>query len=174
MIRTKTNVKYLKLAGIAGLIIIIDQITKAVILDGLPLHHSVSVISNFFSLTHIQNPGGAFGFLADHSSNLRSILFLFASLLAIGLLFYLYTHTPKTQPLLATGFSLMLGGALGNLIDRVRFGKVIDFLDFYIGNLHWPAFNVADSAITVGIAIFLFHLLLKKRPDPDEQETKKD
>lgn len=67
--------------------------------------------------------------------------------------------------MLATGFSLILGGAVGNLIDRIRFGEVVDFLDFYIGNYHWPAFNVADSAISVGIAIFLFHLLLKKMPE---------
>jgi signal peptidase II len=66
--------------------------------------------------------------------------------------------------LLATGFAMIFGGAIGNLVDRIRFGKVVDFLDFYIGNLHWPAFNVADSAVSVGIAIFIFHLLFKKMP----------
>jgi signal peptidase II len=77
----------------------------------------------------------------------------------------LYKKTPATHPLLASGFALIFGGAIGNLIDRVRFGKVIDFLDFFIGNLHWPAFNIADSAISVGITIFAVHLVLKKMPD---------
>ena len=67
--------------------------------------------------------------------------------------------------MLATGISLILGGAVGNLIDRVRFGKVVDFLDFYLDDFHWPAFNIADSAVSVGIVIFLFHLLFKKMPE---------
>jgi signal peptidase II len=80
-------------------------------------------------------------------------------------IFLLYKNTPKTHSLLAAGFALIFGGAAGNLIDRIRFGKVVDFLDFYIGNLHWPAFNIADSAITIGIAIFIFHILFKKMPE---------
>ncbi|MGD8293829.1 MAG: signal peptidase II, partial [Desulfobacterales bacterium] len=91
--------------------------------------------------------------------------FLFISSLAVGLIFYFYKKTPSSQPILATGFALIFGGAIGNLIDRIRFGNVVDFLDFYIGNHHWPAFNVADSAITIGISIFIFHLLLKKVPE---------
>jgi signal peptidase II len=93
------------------------------------------------------------------------MLFGLISSLAVGLIFYFYRNTPKTHPLLATGFALIFGGALGNLIDRVRFGKVVDFLDFYLGSYHWPAFNIADSAITVGVAIFLIHLVFKKLPE---------
>lgn len=157
--------KYTRLAGVSGLVVILDQITKAAILINLPLHHSISVIPGFFNLTHIHNPGGAFGFMANQSSSLRSVIFLLVSILAIGLVYYFYKNTPKTHTWLATGFALIFGGAIGNLIDRIRFGKVVDFLDFYVGNYHWPAFNVADSAITVGIAIFLFHLLFKKMPE---------
>ncbi len=164
-VSSSRHYKYIKLAIIAGLIVIFDQITKAVILNAMPLYHSVPVIPGFFSLTHIHNPGGAFGFLANQSSSIRNFLFLFISLLAICLIFYFYKNTPKTHPLLSTGFAMIFGGAIGNLIDRIRFGKVVDFLDFYIGNLHWPAFNVADSAVTVGIFIFIFHLLLKKLPE---------
>lgn len=159
------NSKYTKIVGIAGLIVILDQITKAVILNTLPLYDSISVIPGFFSLTHIQNPGGAFGFMANHSSNLRQIIFLFVSSLALGLIFYFYKNTSRTHPFLATGFAMIFGGAVGNMIDRIRFGKVVDFLDFYLGNLHWPAFNVADSTISIGMAIFLFHLIFKKIPD---------
>jgi signal peptidase II len=156
--------KYAKLAVISGLIAIFDQISKAVVLKNLPIHDSIPLISGFFSITHIQNPGGAFGFMANQSSSLRSVIFIFISLLAIGLVYYFYRNTPKTHPWLASGFALIFGGAIGNLIDRIRFGKVIDFLDIYIGSYHWPAFNVADSAISIGVAIFLFHLLFKKMP----------
>jgi signal peptidase II len=78
---------------------------------------------------------------------------------------WFYFKTPPTHPYLAGAFGMIFGGAVGNLIDRVRFGTVTDFLDFYVGNLHWPAFNIADSAITIGIGIFLLHLLLKKMPE---------
>ena len=160
----KFKAKYLKLAGVAGTVVILDQITKAVIFAFLPQHHSISVLPGFFNLTHIQNPGGAFGFMANQSLSWRNWIFLFISSLAIGIIFYFYKNTPKTHPLLSTGFALIFGGALGNMIDRIRFGKVIDFLDIYIGSYHWPAFNIADSAISIGMAIFLYHLLFKKMP----------
>jgi len=156
--------KYTKLAVISGLVAILDQITKAIILKNIPLHHSVTVIPRFFNITHIHNPGGAFGFMASQNSSVRNLLFLFLSSLAVCFVFYFYKNTPRTHPLLATGIALIFGGAIGNLIDRIRFGKVVDFLDFYIGTYHWPAFNVADSAITVGIIIFIFHILFKKMP----------
>lgn len=165
MFLSKIDAKYRKLACVAGLIIIIDQITKAVILSFLPLYRFIEVIPGFFSLTHIQNPGVAFGFMSNQSSSLLNIIFLFVVSLAICLIFYFYINTPKKHTLLATGFALIFGGAIGNMIDRIRLGKVVDFLDFYIGNFHWPAFNVADSAISVGIVIFLFHLLFKKMPE---------
>jgi len=164
MIRTLFRDKYIKLVSVAGLVVIIDQITKAAILYKLPLYHSVSVIPGFFNFTHVHNTGGAFGFMANQSPSLRVILFVFVSLLAIGLIFFLYINTPRTHPFLAMGLAMIFGGAIGNLIDRIRLGEVVDFLDFYIGNLHWPAFNIADSAVSVGIAIFIFHLLFKKMP----------
>jgi len=165
MIFANLKIKYQKLAVVAGIVIVVDQITKAVILKNLPLYSSVAVIPGFFSLSHIHNPGGAFGFLASQSLSVRSTIFLLISSLAVCLILYFYRSTPKTHPLLATGFALIFGGALGNLIDRLRFGKVVDFLDFYIGNYHWPSFNIADSAITVGVTIFLFHLVFNKLPE---------
>jgi signal peptidase II len=157
--------KYFKLAIVAGLIITVDQITKILISNFLPEHQSVSVIPGFFNITHIRNPGGAFGLLAEASPFLRNLMFLFISSLAVCLIFWFYKKTPQSHPILASGFALIFGGAIGNLIDRIRFGKVVDFLDFFIGNLHWPAFNIADSAISIGIGIFALHLLLKKMPD---------
>jgi len=157
--------KYIKLAIIAGLIIAADQLTKTLIYNFLPLHQSISIIPGFFNITHIHNPGGAFGFLSDKSPQLRNFIFLFISSLAVCLIFWFYKKTPPSHPVLAFGFALIFGGAIGNLIDRIRNGWVIDFLDFFVANLHWPAFNVADSAISIGIFIFALHLLLKKMPD---------
>jgi signal peptidase II len=159
------NNKYTRLVVIGGLVVIVDQLTKALILSYLPFNHNTPVIAGFFNITHIHNPGGAFGLMADLSAGLRTIIFLFISSLAVGLIFYFYNKTPQSHPWLAAAFALILGGAIGNLIDRIRFGIVVDFLDFYIGQLHWPAFNIADSAISVGITIFVFHLLFKKMPD---------
>jgi signal peptidase II len=156
--------KYIKLAGVAGLIVLLDQITKAHILQSLALNHTTAIIPGFFNITHIHNPGGAFGLMANLNASMRAILFLIISSLAVGLIFYFYQKTPPTHRWLATAFALIFGGAIGNLIDRVRFGTVVDFLDFYIGTLHWPAFNVADSAITIGICIFVYHILFKKMP----------
>ncbi len=156
--------KYTRLAAVAGLVVVGDQVSKALILKYLPLHHHIAVIAGFFDIVHIHNPGGAFGLLAGMGSGMRTLVFLFISSLAVGLILYFYIKTPSTHRLLATGFALIFGGAIGNLIDRLRFGVVVDFIDVYIGAYHWPAFNIADSAITVGIFIFLFHLLFKKMP----------
>ena len=157
--------KYLRLAVITGLVVLADQVTKALILAYLPYHQSITVVPGFFDITHIHNPGGAFGLMANMSVTVRTIVFLLASSLAVGLIFYFYIKTPSSYVFLAVGFALIFGGAIGNLIDRVRLGIVIDFLDVYIGDYHWPAFNIADSAITVGIFIFGYHLLFKKMPE---------
>jgi len=157
--------KYGRLLLIAGTIIIADQITKAIVLAKMALYQSIVVIPGFFSLTHIHNPGGAFGFMARQSPTIRIGLFIVASTAAIVLIFIFYRQIPRTHRVLSAGLALIFGGALGNLVDRFRFGKVVDFLDFYVGGMHWPAFNVADSAICVGVAIFLFHLVFRKLPE---------
>ena len=157
--------KYTKLAVVAGLVVLADQITKALILKYLPYHQNITVIAGFFDITHIHNPGGAFGLMANMNETVRTIVFLLAASVAVGLIFYFYIKTPRGYSFLAVGFALIFGGAIGNLIDRVRMGAVVDFLDVYIGNYHWPSFNIADSAITAGIFIFGFHLLFKKMPE---------
>ncbi len=157
--------KYLRLGLIAGAVIIADQITKFIILRDVGLHTTIPVIPGFFQITHVQNPGGAFGFLANQSALVRGILFLAVSTVAVGLVAWFYHKTPPTHRWLAAGFALIFGGAIGNLIDRVRLGRVVDFLDFFIGRWHWPAFNVADSAITVGITIFVIHVIAGRMPD---------
>jgi len=157
--------KYILLLLIAGGVVVLDQITKALVLKTIALHHSIPVIPGFFNFTHIHNPGGAFGFMARQSHGVRVFLFLAVSFLAILLLFYLYGKIPLGYQWLSAGLALIMGGAIGNLIDRIRFGEVVDFLDLYAGAYHWPAFNVADSAVTVGIVILLIHMVLGKLPE---------
>lgn len=154
----------LPFAAIAGTVVAVDQLTKWLVLSQLPLYHSVTVVSGFFNLTHIRNPGGAFGFLAAGGQGLRNLLFIGVSIIAMGLIVHFYRSTPRSHSWLAVSLALIFGGAVGNLIDRLRFGEVVDFLDFYIGTAHWPAFNVADSAITVGITVFIAHVVLGKMP----------
>lgn len=150
---------------IAGLVVVFDQIAKGLVLASMPIYRSIAVIPGFFNLTHIRNPGGAFGFMATGSQGLRNLLFLGVSAIAMGLIVFFYRSTPKTHRALAASLAMIFGGAVGNLIDRLRFGEVVDFLDVYLGAYHWPAFNVADSAITVGITIFIAHVVLGKMPD---------
>ncbi len=150
---------------IAGLVVLLDQATKLLVQAKMPLYDSIPVIEGFFNLTHIRNPGGAFGFMAAGSQGVRNLLFVGVAIVAMGLIVYFYRSTPKTVPYLASALAMIFGGAVGNLIDRLRFGEVVDFLDVYVGAYHWPAFNVADSAITVGITIFIAHLVLGKMPD---------
>jgi len=156
--------RYVKLLIIAGMVCILDQATKVLVVATIAVYDTIPVIPGFFNLTHIYNPGGAFGFLSRSTSELRHLFFLVSSFAAMGLIVFLYVKTPPNQRLLELSLALILGGAFGNIIDRIRIGKVIDFLDVYIKNLHWPAFNVADSAITIGICLFIYHLLFIELP----------
>lgn len=155
--------KYLFLSLLAGAVIALDQATKALVLAHLPFGMSRPVIPGLFDLTHVLNPGGAFGFLSGMSPGLRGALFTSVAALAAGLIVAVYRQTPADRRLTRTGLALVFGGAVGNLVDRLRFGAVVDFLDFYVGELHWPAFNVADSAISVGVCLFALQLIFTKR-----------
>ncbi len=147
-------------AAVSGL----DQLTKQLVIANIPRYGQVKVIDGFFSLTHLYNPGGAFGFLAGGANPWLNIFFLVFGLITLVLIVYFLRHTPDTHKYLQLALALVCGGAVGNLVDRLRFGQVVDFLDFYLGSHHWPAFNLADSAITIGVGIFLLHLVFKKIP----------
>ena len=136
-------------------VVLADQLTKLWIMNSLPLHGKRIIIPGLFNLVHVTNTGAAFGLLAGEHALWRQVFFVVVALVALTAIFFAY-HQVKTKGLLFTGaVGLIAGGALGNLVDRIRFGAVVDFLDFYIQNYHWPAFNVADSAITVGVGLFL-------------------
>jgi signal peptidase II len=150
------------LALIAGATVLVDQVTKEIVRHTFSLHETLEVIPGFFAFTHIRNTGVAFGLFAGEATQGRTLFFLLVSLLALGIIFYFYARTAPGKPWVNGALAMILGGALGNLIDRLRFGNVIDFLDFYVGSVHWPAFNVADSAISVGVGILFFFVLSQK------------
>lgn len=157
-------VKYAKFTVVAVLVVLLDQVTKMMVLRMIPEYDRIVVIPGFFNLTHVHNPGGAFGLLAQNGAAWRHWLFLGAAFFALGIILYFYHRTPQTLPWLAGSLAMIFGGAVGNMIDRIRFGEVVDFLDVYIASYHWPTFNVADSAVSVGIGLFILHILLKKMP----------
>jgi signal peptidase II len=156
--------KYVLMLATAGVVILLDQLTKAWITMTLRLHAGFSVVDGFFNIVHVRNPGAAFGFLAGASPAFRSVFFIAVTAAAI-LIILQYLRKARVEDLsLVVALALIVAGAVGNLIDRVRFGEVVDFLDVYVGAHHWPAFNVADSAISTG-AILLAVILLKRRKD---------
>jgi len=153
---------------VSGGVIALDQITKSYIRLEMPLYYNVPVISGLFSITHARNPGGAFSLFASASNAVRVPFFLVAAVAAIGVLLYFMRQIPADQRWLLFAVSSVLGGALGNLIDRVAFGHVTDFLLFYWHQYQWPAFNVADSFITIGVGILIGHSLFSRPPHPHE------
>jgi len=146
------------------LLIALDQVTKWLVSRYLTLYNSLTVLPGFFNLTHIRNKGAIFGAFSHVNSRAVFLLLTVASLVALALVLYYFFRTPASERGMKLALSLILAGALGNLIDRVFRGYVIDFLDFHIKGRHWPFFNVADSAITIG-ALLLFVFLWKRKPE---------
>ena len=145
-------------AIVAVVVIVIDQVTKAIVPHVLALHDTVA-ITPFFAFTYVRNTGAAFGLLAAAPSGLRVPLFLTVTVVAVGALFSYLRQTPPSHRWMVGALGGILGGAVGNLICRIRYGEVIDFLLLHWGEWQWPVFNVADAAITVGVSIILAHSL---------------
>ncbi|NLY40333.1 MAG: signal peptidase II [Desulfovibrionales bacterium] len=140
----------------AALVLGLDQGSKIWIQHAIPVWEKVcTVIPGFFDIVHILNRGAAFGFLNTPDITWQRLFFIVVSLLAMGIIVFMARSTEDDGPLYEYGLALILGGALGNLIDRIRLGVVVDFLDFYVGAWHWPAFNVADMGICIGAASLL-------------------
>jgi len=139
-------------------VILLDQVTKSVVAERVPLHASVPVIPGLFDLTHVKNSGAAFGLFASFDSPLRSVLLNSVAFVVFFAVLVYAWRTSAASTRLQVGLSLILGGAVGNLLDRMRAGSVTDFLDFYVGSHRWPAFNVADSAITIGVLLLAWDI----------------
>jgi signal peptidase II len=161
--RDNLKKKYIVLFMTVAVVTLCDFITKAYISSTMTLHESFVVVGGFLNITYVRNPGAAFSFLADAPAIFRSIFFTSVAVFAIVLALYYIAKSKIEEPLMIYSLSLILSGAVGNLIDRVRFGEVIDFIDVYISSYHWPAFNVADSAITVGAVIMILQLTREKK-----------
>jgi signal peptidase II len=144
---------------VAGGVVVFDQATKALVRSRLPLHDSVTVIPGFFDLTHVRNTGAAFGMLNSLEFAYKPIVMVLVALIALVAVGTYAMTLPPAQRIARYGLALILGGAIGNLIDRATMGYVVDFVDVYWRGLHFWAFNVADSAITVGVALMLLDLL---------------
>lgn len=156
-----TKKKYILLLTIIPLII--DIITKNIIKSKLMLYESIPVIDGFFNIVYVLNPGAAFSFLHDMNESYRRTFFISITIIAILVVLYIFAR--EKSKINIAGFALILSGAIGNLIDRIIIGKVVDFLDFYYKTYHFPAFNVADSCITIGVALIIIDMLFfsKKR-----------
>ena len=146
---------------IAALIVLCDRMTKWLVSQKITLHDSIDIVPGMFRLTHVQNQGAAFGLFAESPSEWRVAMLILFSLAALAVVSVLLWKDRSVFHSGTLALSLILGGAVGNLWDRVSDGKVTDFLDFYIGAHHWPPFNVADSAIVIG-ALLLFVRMLRK------------
>jgi signal peptidase II len=144
--------------SVAALIVLLDQLTKGLVVASIPLYHSISVVPGFFELTHVRNTGAAFGIFASLDAPWRGLLLNSVALVVFGAVLVWALRSPAGAGRLQTGLALILGGAVGNLIDRFRFGSVTDFLLFHIGRYEWPSFNVADSSITVGVFLLAWVL----------------
>lgn len=172
MLGLPVNAKYelsdLIPVGIAVAVVIVDQLTKLWIMTTFALHEQQNIIPGVFDLVYVTNTGAAFGFLAGSKSLLRQAFFVAVVIVALIVIVFAYGHLKRQGRIFVYALGLIAGGAVGNLIDRLRFGSVVDFLDFYIGSYHWPAFNAADSAITVGVALFLLGTLLQHQEQKRE------
>ena len=159
--------RYYLMACPAVAVIILDQLSKWAVVSRLRIHEGVPVITGFFDLVHVRNRGMAFGLMNRPGIDFTFYFLVAASLGAIVLLLLWFLKLKDGDNRLTVGLSLILGGAVGNLIDRLRFREVIDFLDFYLGQYHWPVFNLADSAITVGTFLVALSLIFKRKEVPN-------
>lgn len=162
----KKQSKYL-FPGLSLLVCLLDQLTKNYMVSVLEVGQNIEVIPDLFNLTLVMNPGAAFGLFANLPSMLRRVMLGLVTLVAMGLVVTLLRREAKEDTFSKIALYMVVGGAFGNLIDRFKYDAVVDFLDFYWGTYHWPAFNVADSAISVAVCM----LLLKFSISPKKSDT---
>jgi len=159
----KRNLPYLLLMAA---VVALDQATKAILVRSLDLHEYVPLVDGLLSLSHVRNRGAAFGLLSDWNVPYQSVLLSLLSLGALLAIGYYFLRLPQASRLPRLALALVLGGALGNLIDRVRLGYVVDFVHAYWRAYQWPDFNLADSAITVGVTLLVIDILRSPGPSP--------
>ncbi len=147
---------------LSAIVLLLDRLAKRAVANNIPLHDGITVIPGFFHLTYVQNTGAAFGLFAESTAQWKIgalVSFSVIALVIVSALLWKNSHALSTTTI---GLSLILGGATGNLWDRMMTGHVVDFLDFNIGSYHWPAFNVADSAIVIGAILLVSEIVFAK------------
>jgi signal peptidase II len=153
---------------IAIVVLLLDRLSKWAVASNIALHDSIVVIPGLFRLTNVQNTGAAFGLFAESSAQWKIgalVSFSVLALIVVSALLWKHGHSFSTTTI---GLSLILGGAMGNLWDRMIYGRVVDFLDFYVGSYHWPAFNIADSAIVIGAILLISEIFFAKPASENE------
>lgn len=156
-----------KAYGLAGLVFALDRLTKSIVEARFSAFDVRSVIPGFFDIVRSQNRGVAFGIMNDSTSAWRTFVLIAFSAVALIVVAAILWRVSRLDRWTATGLSLVLGGAAGNLFDRILWGRVTDFLEFYVGDWHWPTFNLADSCIVIGSGLLLIELLRPKRQPAD-------
>jgi len=157
---------------IALLVVLLDRATKWLVATNITLNETVPVLPGFFRLTNVHNPGAAFGLFAEWPSEWKIAILVTFSLLALVVVSALLWKNSHRITVTGVGLALILGGAVGNLWDRLLTGHVVDFFDFYLGSYHWPAFNIADSAIVVGALMLVAEILFAKTPAEQKVTTR--
>ena len=163
--------RYSLLFGVGGPVVLLDQITKIWVHETLGLYESKPIIPGFLDLHYIRNTGAAFGFLSGSHAGFRIPFFILVSFVAIGIILYLFHKLEESEVMMPLALSLVLGGAIGNLVDRVRQGEVIDFILIHYKAFHWPAFNVADIAITAGVGLLVLRIFLFEKGRSEKPAT---
>ncbi len=153
--------KYFWVGSITGFILILDQATKYLIEKHIRLYEIITVVPGFFNVTHVRNKGAAFGILASVPGIWRSMFFISVTIIAVAVIAFLIRSTKERLQIIA--FSLIAGGAVGNLVDRLRYSEVVDFIQWYVKDFYWPSFNIADSAISVGVVLLIVDMLFTKQ-----------
>ncbi len=139
-------------------IVAVDQFSKWLVARAVALDHTVDVIKGFFRIWHVRNSGAIWGFFQGHGNKLVPMIITALAIIALLIVSYFFLRTPGSQRLELSAYAFIMGGALGNIIDRLRLGFVVDFLDARIGTYHWPTFNCADSCITIGVLLLAWSI----------------
>ncbi len=160
--------RYWVFSLVAASAIILDQATKWLATRWIPLNDGVAILPYFVNIVHVRNPGAAFGILSQNSGAFQWIFLVGVSLTALVIVLWLVVRADSLDGCILTAYAFFFAGAAGNLIDRVRYGEVIDFIDVYAGKYHWPAFNVADTVLCIGAGLILLHSF-RGGPRPPER-----
>jgi len=158
--------KYHWVVSIIGIVLLLDQCTKHFVDTHIRRYDIITIIPGFFNITNVRNPGAAFGILSGMHGAWRSAFFISVTLIALIVIAVLIRKAHER--LLVFAFSLIAGGAIGNVVDRVRFGEVVDFIQWYVKSYYWPSFNVADSAISIGVGLLAIDMMFLRKSEPEE------